>query len=243
MKKLHDTYLRLEKILGDNIESLDSVQLVETYRRYWKPEKVKTILLAESHVYTSDDDRSISIPTLPLLPGYPAQYARFVYCIGYGERMLTKSRIHPKRDGTPQFWKIFYSCNSHVSSPHDFRPILSQTDFEQRILNKIQLLQDLKAKGVWLVDTSIVALYKRGKKIPHMFSALETSWNLYTRDIVTAAAPDHIICIGKGVASIVESDLKTIFGDRHTVIHQPNAFLSSEKHMSNYQKYADICCR
>ncbi len=233
----------LKMILGEHAEPLDSVQLVEAYRRFWKPEKIKIILLAESHVYTSDDDRSIIIPSLPHLSGYPVQYARFVYCLGYGERMLTESRIHPKRDGTPQFWKIFYGCNSHVSSLRDFRHILGQTDYEQRIVNKIQLLKDLKAKGIWLVDASIVALYKNGKKIPHMFSALEASWKLYTRDIVTSAAPAHVICIGKGVASVVESDLKMNFHDKYTVIHQPNAFLSSNEHMTNYKKYHKICCR
>ena len=110
--------------------------------------------------------------------------------------MLTKSRVHTQRDGTPQFWKIFYSCNYRVSSLRDFRSILSQTEYEQRIANKIQLLKNLKAKGVWLVDASVVALYRNVKKIPHMYSALETSWKLYTRDIVTSATPDHVICIG-----------------------------------------------
>src|SRR6266508_2896199 len=169
MEKLYATY--------KHIEPFASVQLVEVYRRYWKPDKVKIILLAESHVYTRDDDRRIIIPAIAQLPRYPSQYARFVYCLGYGERGLTKSDFHPKkRDGTPQFWKIFYSCNNHVSSLNDFSPILGRTSHEQRVLNKIQLLQDLKAKGIWLVDASIAALYKDGGKIPHMFSALEASW-------------------------------------------------------------------
>lgn len=160
-----------------------------------------------------------------------------------GERGLTKSNIHPKRDGTPQFWKIFYSCNNQVAGLKDFSPVLGGTFHEQRVLNKIRLLQDLKAKGIRLVDTSIVALYKDAEKIPHMFSALEASWKSYTRAVVIAAKPAHIICVGKGVANIVENDIKKHFNKKYTVIPQPNAFLSSERHMDNFKTYTKICRR
>lgn len=243
MQKLNETYLKIKQILGEQTEPLESVQLVETYRRFLQPDKVRVILLAESHVFTHDADRKVSIPPIPDLPGYPEQYARFVYCLGYGEKNLTRSSIHPKRDGTPQFWKIFFSCCNPVSSPDDFHPILGQTPAKQRLENKIKILKRLQAQGIWLVDASIVALYKDSKKIPNMFTALEESWQSYTRDIVISANPEHVICIGKGVANVVEADLKKHFQGRYTVISQPNAFLSSEEHMANYKRYSKICCR
>ncbi|MFZ4858321.1 MAG: hypothetical protein ACOYL3_18175 [Desulfuromonadaceae bacterium] len=243
MQKLNETYMKIKQILGEQTEPLASVQLVETYRRFLKPNKVRVILLAESHVYTYDDDRKVSIPPISVLPGYPEQYARFVYCLGYGEKSLTRSTIHPKRDGTPQFWKIFFSCCNPVSSPEDFRPILGQTPAKQRLENKINILKRHQAQGVWLVDASIVALYKDSKKIPNMFNALEESWRSYTRGIVISTRPEHVICIGKGVANVVEADLKKHFLGRYTVISQPNAFLSAEEHMENYKTYSKICCR
>ena len=91
----------MEAILGERIEPLESIRLVETYRRYWRPEKVRVVLLAESHVFTTDADREIALPPIEELPGYPEQYAKFVYCLGYGERDLTKNPLHPRRDGTP----------------------------------------------------------------------------------------------------------------------------------------------
>ena len=240
MEALNAAYAEIADILGDRIEPLESIQLVEAYRRYWRPEKVRVVLLAESHVFTTDSDRLISIPAIEELPGYPKQYAKFVYCLGYGERDLTKSQLHPRRDGTPQFWKIFYSCNNRVSTLQDFVPILGKTPHPLRVKNKINLLQDLKAKGVWLVDTSIAALYRDGKKLPRMFETLEKSWGTYTRDVVRSANPDHVICIGKGVATVVEKDLKKYFPNRYTVISQPNAFLPSEEHMANYRRYSEI---
>lgn len=100
---------------------------------------------------------------------------------------------------------------------------------------------DLKTNGIWLVDTSIVALYRSGEKIPFMDSVMEESWNSYTRDIVTTAKPEHVICIGKGVARMVEQDLKSHFYDKYTVLPQPNAFLSSVEHMASYMTYSKIC--
>lgn len=242
MHKFNDAYARIKRILGSHTEPLASAQLVEEYRRYMKPEKVNVILLAESHVHTSDSDRAIAIPSLARLPNYPTQYAKFVYCLGYGEREMTRSKAHPLRDGTPQFWKILFSCINEVSCPEDFKPVLKKcTEFAERIDNKIDLLKDLRTQGIWLVDASIVALYRSGRKVPNMFAALEESWQSYTRDVIVASNPQHVICIGKGVADVVENDLRADFGERYSVIPQPNAFLSSEAHMENFKKYRRIC--
>lgn len=70
MELLRQAYRRLANIVGNDIESLESVELVEAYRRSFKPEKVRVVLLAESHVFTDDADRRIVIPPIPELPGY-----------------------------------------------------------------------------------------------------------------------------------------------------------------------------
>jgi hypothetical protein len=93
MNNLNNTYSQLKNILGDQIEPLESVQLIETYRRYLRPEKVKIVLLAESHVFTPKEDLQIKIPHIESLPNYPEQYAKFVYCLGYGERKLTNDPL------------------------------------------------------------------------------------------------------------------------------------------------------
>jgi hypothetical protein len=241
MEAVNHAYTRIRAVVGNDCEELESVQLVETYRRVLRPSRVRVVLLAESHVFTSAKDRAIAIPVIPELPGYPTQYARFVYCLGYGERTLTGHPSHPSRDGTPQFWKIFHSCAHPVSSPADFGQVLKKTTHQERIRNKAKLLCDLKANGVWLVDTSIVALYKGGKKVPNMHLALRESWRAYTRDVVISSDPQHVICIGKGVARVIGDDLKRLFGNKVTTIAQPNARLPSAEHMANYQRYGSIC--
>lgn len=240
---LEETYYEINRILGDNTEPLESVRLVETYRLYLKPETVRVVLLAESHVFTSDEDRRIAIPPIAELPGYPKQYARFVYCLGLGERNLTNDPHHPRRDGTPQFWKVLYACDNRIENLEEFGPVQRGTSFPQRLQNKIRLLKDLRSKGIWLVDASIVAVYGNGVNVSgrSRTEVLRESWESYTKQVVTSANPERVICVGKGVAGVVENDLQALFPDRYTVIHQPNAHLPAEIHMENFKKYYEVC--
>ena len=214
---LEETCTEINKILGSNAEPLETVRLVETYRRYWKPETVRVVLLAESHVFTSDGDRRIAIPPIDDLPGYPRQYARFVYCLGLGERDLTNDPHHPIRDGTPQFWKVLYACDNRIENLEDFRPVQRWTSFPQRLRNKIHLLKNLRAKGIWLVDASIVAVYGNGLNVSgrSRTEVLRKSWESYTKQVVTSANPERVICVGKGVARVVEKDLQSLFPGRY----------------------------
>ena len=58
---LEETYYEINRILVNSVEPLEPVRLVETYRRYLKPESVRVVLLAESHVFIFDEDRRIRI--------------------------------------------------------------------------------------------------------------------------------------------------------------------------------------
>jgi hypothetical protein len=239
--RLLNTYKKLQNVLGDQIEPFETVELIEAYRQYFKPEVVNVILLAESHVYTTKSDADIQIPHIDELPNYPTKYAKFVYCLGYGERQLTKSPFHPKRDGTPQFWKIFTSCITKGDVSGSFAQVQSSTPTNERIKNKIEVLLKLKENGIWLVDMSIAALYHRGKKLKNMDEALLVSWENYTRDIVFNCNPNHVICVGKGIARIAEADLRSRFFNNYSAVAQPNAFLTSNEHLDNYQHYSNIC--
>jgi len=239
-------YDDIVKLPGSDIELFFSCQLVEKYRQYWKPDKVNVILLAESHVFTSTSDLKYKLKEVDELEGYPDQYAKFVYCIAYGEQSITVGNHHPsKSDGTPQFWKIFYSCVNKIDSNRSFNPILkSKTTTSERLENKVDLLLTLKAKGVWLVDASIVALYNNGKKPDSKTfnEVIQTSWSGYTKNLIKEANPKHIIIVGKGVAKNVETDVHAMLGENYTVIPQPQAHLSAEQHLLNFQMYYDICC-
>ncbi len=101
METLRQAYDRAAPLLNA-CESFAVAQAVETVREFWKPAKVKVVLLAESHVFTSDDESGVRLDTrLIPVPGLPREYVRFVYCLGYGESRLLMRNI-PGNKGTPQ---------------------------------------------------------------------------------------------------------------------------------------------
>lgn len=244
---LERCYEKIHQVVGSEIEPLESIKLVEQYREYFRPDKVRVILLAESHVRTTDMDRQILVPPFSSLPGYPEHYAKFVYCLAYGERELTKDENHPRRDGTPQFWKIFFSCLNLVTENREFAPVqITRTPcLEERIQNKIKILQDMKRRGIWLVDTSIVGLYKNQRqKVSKMREILNISWNNYTKRVVMDSHPDYVICIGKGLDKIVKEDLKVNIGENYFhILGQPQEQVSASQHMKNWRSYFETCSK
>ncbi len=239
---LENTYEQLRGLLGSSIEPLEAAQLVEEYRDFWRPDEVKVVLLVESHSRTSRDDMRLQFDAG--LPGYPTDYCKYVYCLAYGERALTASPEHP-RDGTPQYWKILYSCANKVSSTADFAPIQAGTIYEERLQNKIALLNRLKAMGVWLVDASVVGLTHKGRKPPRRKTeqAVLISWQLHTFDLVRKTKPRHVICAGKQLATLVSASLHNLVGDSYTVLSPANSRLSSEEHLRDLRTCHEVCTR
>ncbi|MEJ7577654.1 MAG: hypothetical protein WKF74_11690 [Pyrinomonadaceae bacterium] len=242
MDALEECHSRLVRLIGSSAEPIEVLQCAEEHRAYWRPERVRVVLLAESHVYTetSELDRRVVLPSFMGID-VPRGFVRLVYCLGYGENSLLDLPIFiPANSGTPQFWKIFYSCVNRVHANEDFAPIqVSRTPFPERIWNKLALLQHLKEAGVWLVDASLAALYipKCPKPSPMLVeAALRMSWDAYVGQIVRNASPSCIVCIGKGVARSLGNRLFEL-GVPVTIVPQPNARLASTEHFEVFQKY------
>jgi hypothetical protein len=108
-------YGRVRDIIGrERAECLDAAVEVERLRLACRPERVRVVVLAESHVWTSPDEiRSrVAQPN-----GIETGFARFVYCLGYGEPQLVEPTVAPNR-GTPQFWKLFHDAVYGSTIPH-----------------------------------------------------------------------------------------------------------------------------
>lgn len=215
---LYECYQLVSSIYGANAEPYEVVECVEKYRRFWRPEHVHTILLAESHVYTPESDciemkPRFSIPDA--LSNAPSRFTRFVYCPGYGEKDYVGNDLLPN-SGTWQYWKIFSSC-VYEPSPEFFSRILKRNkDAEARMLAKSELLVKLKKTGVWLVDASILALYGPGKSKPTARirkRIIECCWDNYICNQIVEANPRSIIVIGKDVNELVKDMLKKIGKD------------------------------
>ncbi|MDQ6666242.1 MAG: hypothetical protein M3Z23_17830, partial [Acidobacteriota bacterium] len=65
-----------------------------------------------------------TVQDLPYAPiDIPRGFVRLVYCLGYGESHLLDEPIEARNSGTPQFWKIFYSCLNPIQSSETFAPV------------------------------------------------------------------------------------------------------------------------
>jgi len=239
-KTYFDIKKKFENIL--EIEPFCIVKSVDDHRNFWKPKKVKVLLLAESHVYTSitEYDNIMRYDRFPGLAGCPANYVRLVYCLGYGEKELVRLTAN---SGTPQFWKIFASCVNQNFYSESKKILLSKTpNFYQRLNNKISLLEKLKEKGIWLVDASIVALYNNNiKPSPKkMKEIIEVSWEQHVSKIIQEIKPEKIIVIGIGVSKVLEDELNKINIPFH-VQPQPQARLSEKDIEKTFEKYYELC--
>jgi hypothetical protein len=107
---------------------------------------------------------------------------------------------------------------------------------------EVKIVRKMRDHGIWLLDTSIVGLYRSGiKKYPDTLSSvINISWRDYVKKIVQESNPNHVIVIGKAVESAVRYSLNRLNID-HTTIEAPQARLSSEKQQANYEKYREIC--
>jgi hypothetical protein len=223
-KVLLDTYNRLKFKFSNKFDSFTVVNTVVKHRNFWKPDKVKTMLLAESHVYTTDDEVAVRLryPEDEEFRDLPDEFVKLVYCLGYGENILAPSVID--NPGTWQYWKIFAACCSDNPCP-DYNDVLKggTADNYLRYTNKIRLLKTLKAKGVWLVDCSIVGLYDSGQKtasLKEMTEIIPFCWDNYISKIVERDKPEYIIVIGQGVKSWLGDRIK-LTGIDNTTIPQP----------------------
>jgi len=240
MSDLEKCYEKLKGIYGSEIEPLDVVEAVEKHRQFWRPAKVNVLLIAESHVYTKKNECAPC--TYPDgLSNLPSDFVRFVYCLGYGEQDVAPTSVI-KNPGTSQFWQIFYSCINRIEKNKDFYPVSKKTSFIERINNKYSLLSEMKEIGVWLLDSSVVGLYRpddTSLDLNVRNKLVTESWKQYVQGIARSVKPKEVIVIGKGVWKNIQDNFN--LDVRVTVLPQPNARLSNKERMNMFRDYYDIC--
>ena len=147
-------------------ESEVYLQAVRDWRNYWRPEKVRCLLIAESHVHEEQDDTQVQV--IPLhqfgLLDHPISFCRLIYCLGYGESDLLTRPARTNHRGTLQFWDIFGALAFCTSHSHAGQPRKGDSDLDERIGWKIDTLKRLKRRGIWLVDACPSGLYVPGQK-------------------------------------------------------------------------------
>lgn len=234
-------YRHLSPIIGENsIEPLAAAVEVDRLRNTWMPDDVRVVLLAESHVWTSLEELKcrVYVPDQPV-----AGYARFVYCLGYGEPSVLGSNIATNH-GTPQYWRLFHDCLlGPANSVH--RLTRQEQNSGRRIQAKVDLLSQMRKAGLWLVDASVTALYHRGKKLVdgnNYDRALRISWDDHVGEKLRECSPTGVLIVGKAVANVLAGSVREVLPSASVnVISQPNAWLTKSAREAERRRTHDFC--
>ena len=187
--------------LGFHPEPIGAIRAVDEHRQYWKPRRVRVLLLAESHVYT-DEDVSLNYANQGTRAVPPAPFVRLVYCLAYGEKSLLRATVENNR-GTWQFWKILREC---TDKPNARILKKEEPNDRLRIQYKIEVLTTLRSSGVWLQDASIVALYRKGTKPSKRVreQIVSQCWGDYILPTINHDRPQTVVAIGEHVFQILK---------------------------------------
>ena len=234
-------YQRLAPIIGaDQIEPLAATIEVENLRQAWKPDEVRVVLLAESHVWTSDREVNYRVS----VPGQPETgYTRFVYCLGFGEPSVVSPSVE-KHGGTPQFWRLFHDClfGPAISAKHLTK---QEKNPSRRLRAKVELLEQMREAGMWLVDASVTALYHRGKRLAggkNYATALRISWEEHVGKVLSECSPTGVLIVGKAVANALSGSIQKIVpGGKVDVVSQPNARLTKPAREAERWRCYEFC--
>jgi hypothetical protein len=122
----------------------------------------------------------------------PRGFVSLVYCLSYGENESLCGKVIDKTNkGTPQFWTLFAACargvehvagtkaNKAFSSPFA-SDLLKGGDLpvEERLKAKLEVLEDLRSRGIWLLDASIFGWYMSQ---PHEYSRSSSSGEVHRK--------------------------------------------------------------
>ncbi|MCF7848996.1 MAG: hypothetical protein K9M45_09115, partial [Kiritimatiellales bacterium] len=232
----------LRKEFGERIEPFESWRNADDLRKYWRPENVKVVLFAESHVFTKLDEMSIRVQHSRFTDDpIPDSFVKLVYCLGYGENELL-SQCLESNFGTRQFWEIFYSGLHRVESTSDFVSIrkTKTRNLDDRIQNKLEILREMKALGIWLLDASLAALYPKTHLPGGMYQAcMQKSWP-YVSALIAEANPERIVVIGKTMWRTFLCHQLPSLGIPCFLQSQPQARMTTQERMEMFGNYYDL---
>jgi hypothetical protein len=191
---------------GFGAEAEEVAIQTECHRWFWRPSRPRILLVAESHVFTSNEDLGIRIDGRKLkgigrpdATPPPDTFVRLVYCLGYGEpEILTNAPKRHRNPGTNNYWDIFQRVTGRARYPLG----LSGVNLDERLRWKIEALRQLCRQGIWLLDASVHAIYLGyNQRVPPDIQRIlhQQWWVGYGRHVIGSCGETKIWVIGKAV--------------------------------------------
>jgi hypothetical protein len=227
-----------------NPEPLETALVAQAHRWFWKPKDVKFIVVAESHVHTSEKENKVKMELDRLPKGFPQnaplRFVKLVYCLGYGEPdILDAPEMIDNNKGTPPYWKLFGEWIG-------FYPNRRGIEWKLEVLNR------MKEKGIWLLDASCHACAMGKDRSPRLPPSVveeivRISWEMYVKPIIDDVSidPKSVWIIGKGLHDSLRELPDSLSGNYargSNWIYQPNAHWpeNPEKYEEKRAKEAEL---
>jgi len=187
--------------LGGTAESAAYLASVTAWRNAWRPERVRVLLVAESHVAELRGDIEVSVaPPAWAQRHLPTSFCRLIYCLGYGESEICSPAPAKNSTGTLGFWDIFGAIAGGLQP---MQPRRGASTPEHRLQWKLDVLSWLRRNGVWLVDACVAGVYLPGGR--RMASGetynemVRQSFDQFVWPSVSNEHPEQVWVIGSGV--------------------------------------------
>ena len=229
----HLGYAQLAAV-GAPREPLSVALAVEAHRWAWRPANCRLLLVAESHVFTSEEDTELRVSQDRLPPEArhtPDQFVRLIYCLAYGEDDLLSEPPRARNTGTLQFWDIFGRLAETGRQPR-------KATLAERLRWKVFTLLTLQEKGVWLLDSSLHAFYMPGGTqvgTGHggLDAAIHEIWWRYYGSTLVAETDAPLWAIGGQVATRLSALGVPLSG----WIYQPQARVTNEVREQRWREF------
>jgi hypothetical protein len=147
----------------------------------------------------------------------PNEYVRLVYCLGYGETSLLNARPLRSNAGTPQFWNIF----GRIAGTGR-QPTRAAASAETRLVWKVETLERMRNRGIWLLDSSLHGIYAPGAtRIPADLTLnLHRIWWEHYGSWLFDQCPGAYRCV---IGKVTATRLATLDVPWDSWIYQPQA--------------------
>jgi hypothetical protein len=161
---------------------------------------------------------------------------RLVYCLGYGEPEVLTGTPKPAGE-TWQYWDLFGDCVGHGKQPRK-----GNSTWQERIRWKVETLERLRDRGIWLLDASVHGIYAPSdsrrpsdsdgpsaalrKRVPSNVVAMlhRDWWRNYGRERLAESPSAPVWAIGGPVRDALQRAGHPANG----WVYQPNAQVSNE---------------
>jgi hypothetical protein len=220
----------------------ESAILANAHYIHGVPEgRVKLLVLAESHAKT--EISALGMVLRAPVEGMDAslRHINLVHCLSYGEPWLlgqeqSDAVLKEQKgigSGTPEFWKVLSTLageadEKYLETPADLRQNFKhlqrgqkgkkngEKERQERINNKLHVLNKVKERGIVFADISPTAIYVGGgtkmvanKKTGIKYftprvtfpakskkEILRAAWDHYSRHLVEELRPDYLMILG-----------------------------------------------